>query len=221
MEDVWFIGPLMIKEKWILYVVAALVSYLVVKVLTKVKGIDPRVIESVWNAAMVFLLVWKGSYAVFHLFQTFQNPIALLYFTGGEKGVVLGFIAVLLYLFLRSKKEALGFSVYMDMTLLTLLTALCTYTLGRLMLDQPFSIVWLFEIVLYLSLLAYWVVKYKADKPLWPEILMWFSLGSIALSYYKPQIPILLGLSFSQWTYIVVSIIAIILSHKKTNFMKS
>ncbi|MGP4081846.1 hypothetical protein ACTWQL_18270 [Pseudalkalibacillus sp. R45] len=214
MEDVWFIGPLMIKEKWILYVVAAIVSYLVLKVLTKVKGIDPRVIESVWNAAMVFLIVWKGSYAVFYPLQTVKNPIALLYFTGGEKGVVLGFIAVLLYLFLRSKKEALAFSLYIDMTLLTLLTALCTYTLGRLVLDQPISIVWWFEIILYLILIAYWFIKSNADKLLWPETLMWFSLGNIALSYYKPQIPILLGLSFSQWTYIVVSIIAIIISYK-------
>ncbi|WP_059172035.1 hypothetical protein [Bacillus sp. FJAT-27445] len=80
-------------------VVAIFLAPLFLKAATKNKTGDWY-----WNVFFLFFLIAKLSYALFNWTTFIKSPVALLYFDGGSRGVVLGLIAVLSYLFWLAKK---------------------------------------------------------------------------------------------------------------------
>lgn len=129
MGDAWVVGPFVIQQKWVLYAASIAISYVMLRGFIKKKTLDIHVLDSLWNGFFIFLFIWKISYALFHPFQVIQNPLSLLYFTGGDKGVILGMLGTMLYLYWKSKRSSLAFSYYMETALFAVLTALGSYRL--------------------------------------------------------------------------------------------
>ncbi|MHA6252735.1 hypothetical protein [Oceanobacillus sp. CAU 1775] len=223
MDDAWIFGPFMIKEKWALYAIAFMVSYTAVRLAIKLKAIDRSVLESLWNGFFLFLVVWKLSYTLFHPIDVFKNPISQLYFTGGEKGVVAAFIAVIIYFLSIRKNKGISFHVYMETGLISIVTAIGVFQMLAWVMYYPGLYHLIVEVVLSFMLIFYWFITYKHDvKPLWMKMLVWFSLGELFISYFKPQIPIFLGFSFSQLVYIVICLLIMVISVRlKRNFIKT
>ena len=215
LDDVWVIGPLMMKEKWVLYVIAFIMSYTALRLAIKLKSIDHSVIDSLWNALFLFLVVWKLSYTLFHPIDVIRNPMSQLYFTGGEKGVVLALLSVVIYFLFKSKRNGLSFHLYMEIGLISVLTAIGIFQALVWIMYFPGLNHLLFEAMLSLVLLFYWFTKYESNRKwLWPKMIVWFSLGGLFISFFKPQIPMLLGFSFSQWVYIAVCFLVIVVSNR-------
>lgn len=203
MGDAWFIGPFLIQEKWALYVISIVISYITLRIVLKKKAIDSLMMDMLWNGFFTFLIVWKLSYALFHPISAFQNPISMLYFTGGDKGIILGVIAVPLYFFWKSKRNSFSFQRYMELGFLAALTAIGSYRV----------LVWIFYltdfILLFDALLPFAVMIYLVKSERWIASLLWFSLGELSFSYFKHGSPVILGFSWKQLFYITVAMICL------------
>lgn len=51
-------------------------------------GLNNPVLEDITNVAFCALVVWKFSVIIFNPVSVFKNPYYILYFTGGERGVL-------------------------------------------------------------------------------------------------------------------------------------
>ncbi len=204
MGDAWFIGPFLIQEKWGLYALAFIISYLVLRFVIKRKGIDVAIIDPLWNSLFYFFIVWKFSYALFYPKDVIENPISQLYFTGGDKGLVLGLIAVVFYFYWKGKRSSFSFHHYMELGMIAILTGLGVYR----------GLVWAFYLPSQLILLvdalfplAIVILLFRLGREHWAIVLAWFSLGALFLSYFKPDVAILLGFSLQQLIYITVALL--------------
>ncbi|MET3698959.1 hypothetical protein SAMN05877753_110194 [Bacillus oleivorans] len=61
--------------------------------------------DAVFNSVFLFVLIYKGSIALFRPVLLFENPKALLFFNGGQKGMFLAIIVIVIYLYVKIKKE--------------------------------------------------------------------------------------------------------------------
>ena len=61
--------------------------------------------DAVFTSVFLFVLIYKGSIALFRPDLLFQNPKAVLFFNGGQKGIVLAIFVILIYLCVKIKKE--------------------------------------------------------------------------------------------------------------------
>lgn len=203
--DAWFIGPFLIQEKWALYVISFVISYFVLRIVLKKKTIDSLIMDTLWNGFFTFIITWKFSYALFHPISVIQNPISLLYFTGGDRGMILGVISVLLYFLWKSKRSSFSFHQYMELGILAVLTAIGSYRV----------FVWLFYltehfILLFDALLPFAIVLYLIKSEKWLASVLWFSLGELLFSYFKHESPVILGFSWKQLFYFAVIVICLI-----------
>ncbi|MCP1161122.1 MULTISPECIES: hypothetical protein [Bacillaceae] len=96
------IGSLSMQVEWLSVAVALITASLLFRLIMKKKTGDWH-----WNAFFAYIVVWKGSYIFFHFGLFLQNPLSVLFFSGGIKGHTLGIITVIVYLFLQLKKNSL------------------------------------------------------------------------------------------------------------------
>ena len=205
MGDAWLIGPFLIQEKWALYVISFVISYITVRIVLKKKTIDLLIIDTLWNGFFTFLIVWKLSYALFHPISVVQHPISLLYFTGGDKGIVLGVIAVSLYFFWKSKRSSFSFHRYMEWGLLGAITAIGSYRVLVWLVYLTDDFILLFD-ALWPFVAMFFLIK--SEK--WIVSLLLFSLGELLFSYFKPESSVILGFSWKQLFYFAVIVICLI-----------
>ncbi|WP_257352170.1 hypothetical protein [Pseudalkalibacillus decolorationis] len=223
MGDAWIFGPIMIKEKWAFYFIAGLVAYIVIRFGVYRKSIKRSVLELLWNALLLFAFVWKMSYTVLHPLNVLANPMSQLYFTGGDKGILFALGAVLIYFLRRSKKEKMPVRTYIEPGLIAMLAALGTYLFLLMLMDYSSPLYSLLQIFLSVILVVYWFRNVgRGHQPLWPGMILWFSLGELLISYFNDRIPVWLGFSFSQWVFIAISFIVIVVSYRgKRSFNKT
>ncbi len=70
------------------------------------RRVDRQLASTVSNLFFTFVLVWKFSSIVIYFDYVRQTPMAVLYYNGGEWGLRLAVLAVLIQLFFYSKKHA-------------------------------------------------------------------------------------------------------------------
>lgn len=224
MGDAWFFGPVMIKEQWVMFFIAGLAAYIVIRIGLARKWIEPFVLDSLWNALFLFGVVWKLSYILLHPLTVWDRPLSLLYFTGGDVGVVFGLGAVMIYFLIRSHKENISSQTYIESGFISILVAYGSYQFLMLVLSFSPSLYPLFQMLLSGILFVYWFVNISHERKqvLWPSMILWFSLGELLLSYMKSHVSIWLGFSFSQLVFIALSLAMILLSYRmKANFNKT
>lgn len=60
------------------------------------------------TAFWLWLLLWKGSFLLFHPAATFRQPSSLLYFDGGERGIWLATLAVAVYFAAAARRSGVA-----------------------------------------------------------------------------------------------------------------
>lgn len=217
MGDVWLIGPFLIKERWIMYLIAGFIAYLIIRIGVAKKYIAATVPGRLWNSLFIFAVIWKFSYTLFHPMHVWAYASSQIYFTGGDKGVALGLGIALMYLLHQSKKEKVSLETNLEPGLITILASFGIYQLVASVMDADPLAYGLMQFLLCALLVVYWFVK-KASTPdvvLWPRILLWSGLGELFLSYFKVQASIWLGFSLFQWVLIILCLIVAVVTYKK------
>lgn len=102
----FLLGPLLIKYDWVLILLAGILSYFVVgKALNKEEDFKKDFINDMINAVLIGFFTYKFSSVLFQTENIINNPMEILYFSGGTKGLVLGLILALAYIAWRIRKS--------------------------------------------------------------------------------------------------------------------
>ncbi|WNB92805.1 redoxin domain-containing protein [Bacillus sp. NEB1478] len=107
MENYITVGSFPIKVVWLAILGSVLVAYGVLALKLKNEDDKKQLSEVLSNAIVMFWFIWKFSYAVLHPFLIFKHPLNLLYFNGGETGIIVGMIIAVLYLLCAAGKRHL------------------------------------------------------------------------------------------------------------------
>lgn len=119
------LGPLSIKYEWLFLLVAGVATYWIIQYILK-NHIDfqKEFIDSLVNAGIIFVVVYKFSIVLFRPSIMFDNPLGIIYFTGGIKGGYLGSIAGVIYFISMFYKKKWT----LKPTLTTLVYSIVTFT---------------------------------------------------------------------------------------------
>ncbi|WP_400164517.1 prolipoprotein diacylglyceryl transferase family protein [Brevibacillus sp. TJ4] len=111
MSDVIQLGPFLIQTATLVYVLAALSGYgaMGYRLRRQYPAYRRQITDLAGSGAILGLLIWKLSYAVFYPWKVWENPASLLYFSGGDRGVWLALGGVALYAIYRMRKAELPF----------------------------------------------------------------------------------------------------------------
>jgi hypothetical protein len=224
---VW--GPLMIKYNWIAIAFSALAAYIAMKYWLKGRpDISKPILEDITNVLFWALLIWKFSVIIFNPVAVLNNPYYILYFSGGERGIWLSAIVVLIFLSIQSKKRRITYWMYAAVLAVGLLSYKLFYSLIQLIFNDPTpSFLYdLSQIVLAIVLLI-WLYsrKERFEKPQEiNQLILWFSIGQMTSSFFKSfSTAVFLGLSSEQLAFLVIALCCLIVQNvrKKENFNES
>ncbi|MEH7387168.1 TlpA family protein disulfide reductase, partial [Bacillus sp. JJ1521] len=86
------IGSLAIMTKWVTLGIGIIAALLVLRIwLTKTqsKELAQAIFNILTNGVLIGFLAWKGSLLLLEPSLVLKNPMSLLYFTGGTKGLMI------------------------------------------------------------------------------------------------------------------------------------
>ncbi len=198
MPDVVQVGPFLLKMQWLVGIGSLLVGYLVIRYRLKVAGPnaagyrDERVIQTIENSALLALVVWKFSVAIFDPASIWANPMALLYYTGGAQGVWLAAVAALIYFYLRARRERVSVWVYGELVAVGLLAATAIYHLISLFWYHQGVQSDVLQIVTALTILL--LAFFRSGKEVGDALnldqaVLWFSLAQVGIAFLDPRRP--------------------------------
>ncbi|MGY4758496.1 redoxin domain-containing protein [Paenibacillus caseinilyticus] len=98
-------------------------------------GIGRPMGEAVQTALLLWVLVWKLSILLWEPKSILDDPVSLLYFNGGQKGVWLASIVSGLYILYAAERRQLDRILYSDSLLLALLGGYAAYAALMLLMD--------------------------------------------------------------------------------------
>lgn len=128
------LGPFNIKYEWLLLLFAAIATYFVLKKMFTNKRFQKEFIDTTINVTILSFLIYKFSIILFRPELIFENPIALFYFNGGTKGLVLALIIGALYLFWKVRKNKWNMADFVEGVIYTAISFLLSYWLLRTLL---------------------------------------------------------------------------------------
>lgn len=150
------------------------------------------------NAFWLWLLVWKGSFLIFHLVEFIQQPISLLYFDGGERGRWTASLVTAAYVWYRSLKQNLSMKMWIDIAAWFLFAGWLVYHMLLFAIGEEPT--WFHAVnagltaVILISLL---VSQKGCDTRKGLTHAIWFSIGNVLLLFLVPDRPVWL-VSFSK-----------------------
>lgn len=107
MENYISIGSFPVKMVWLAILGSALIAYGIINLKLRNEPDKKQLVDVLSNAVVLCWFVWKISYVVLHPILIVKQPFNILYFNGGETGLVLGIIGSVLYLLWTSGKREL------------------------------------------------------------------------------------------------------------------
>ena len=185
MQEVIQFGPFIVKLKWLIIAVSGLLGYGVLKYRLKGTNYSKDImLETFEKMFLMAIVVWKFSLILFSPITVVTNPLALLYFSGGNRGALLALAVLAIYLYHQTRKQQTSIWVYLDALAVGGLASLVLYHLLALVLKEPLVFHGTQSI---LSLLAlFWLFKRSetVGNPYHLNlVLLWYSLGQIFISY--------------------------------------
>ncbi|MEX2460640.1 MAG: hypothetical protein WD469_04970 [Paenibacillaceae bacterium] len=160
------------------------------------------ILSYVTNAFWLWLLVWKGSFLIFHFVEFIQLPISLLYFDGGERGRWMASLVAVAYIGYLFFKKKLSVKLWIDIGAWFTFAGFLVYHVLLLIIGEGPSwfhaVIAGFNAVLLISLLVY---QKESDMLKGLTNAIWFSIGNVLLLFLLPDRPLWL-MSFSKQQFV-------------------
>ncbi|MHB1654324.1 MAG: hypothetical protein ACYCVD_17895 [Desulfitobacteriaceae bacterium] len=212
-------GPFLLKTQWLVIVVSGLAGYVVLRYRLKpTEYPQKRIAETIENSLIIAFVVWKFSLLLFNPVSVVTNPLALIYFSGGERGAWLSVAVLVFYFYHRSKKEHVSIWVYGDLLAAGFLAATAVYHLILLFLHEQTVWIDLSKALISLLVLLAILRTRAVGKPYYlNQTFLWFSLGQVFVSYLDPlKHNYLWGFSKEQVLFLLLAVLSLTLD----SFMK-
>jgi hypothetical protein len=220
LELAYSVGPFLIKTNLIIVALSLTFAFVVTKYRLKREEASKKILDSIFNGVILGFVIWKFSYPLLHPLRTIENPLAILYFSGGAIGTILGVLIAAIYLRYISKKHQINLLTLIDgVTVAVISFFLFFYGLQSLFIpfDTFINLSGFIISVLFLVIMFY-KGTYPIKKKFILELILWWSISQIIISYIG-------GISFSfigifsttQVIYITLSFLIIIIQFKNRN----
>ncbi|HVJ49334.1 hypothetical protein [Desulfitobacterium sp.] len=187
------IGPLVLRIQWLVIILSIFIGNLMIRYRLKrfadlEDSIKDQIIVSIEESAVIAILTWKFSVVLFDPIRIVTSPLAILYYSGGERGIGLALVVVLVYFYYHSKKEHIPIGVYGDLLAAGFLIGMVAYSVIALWLNQQRAWIYGSEILLALLLYQLYFRNSKGTARLnnLNQALTWFSLGQVFVSFISP-----------------------------------
>ncbi|KJR46744.1 prolipoprotein diacylglyceryl transferase family protein [Desulfosporosinus sp. I2] len=189
MNETLQVGPFLLKTHWLVVIFSASVGYFIMRYRLKAAGYpDKRMIETIENSLITALMVWKFSLILFDPVSVVTNPLALLYFSGGEHGIWLAAVVAIVYFYLRAQKDQVSVWVYGDLLAAGFLAATAVYYLIDMVGNK--QMVWVDGSEIIIALLILLLIFRRSKEIGKPnhlnQVLLWFSLGQVGIAFLNP-----------------------------------
>lgn len=168
--------------------------------------------SAVVNAVIIWIIVWKGSQLLFTPSEVLANPLALLYFSGGVKGVWLASIVSIGYLLYKLGNQGHDVQDRVELVLIAALAWGAVHSGFNLLLIDENIVYYALGIVLSVVLLGYMLLRYQSNG--WNGIIaigLWLSLGRAAISFADDnRLPVLLSFGISQLVWLALALLLLV-----------
>ncbi|OLO26127.1 hypothetical protein BTR23_24010 [Alkalihalophilus pseudofirmus] len=214
MEQFFSIGPINLPIKFIYIGFAILAAYFAMKFRLKTSNYHSKqLIDTIFNGVIIGWVVWKLSYVLFHPVYAFTNPLGILYFDGGRKGIILALVLGFIYLYFKSYKQKVSIIVYIDLFSTGLFTGTIVFYFYQVSMNVIYHIG---QIGLaFLLLLA--IFNYVKEVGSWKRlstIILLYSLGQIFVQYFSNHYLVFFHLTLGQVIFCIVILITLALQNK-------
>ncbi|SDN57543.1 hypothetical protein SAMN05216498_2547 [Tenuibacillus multivorans] len=107
MTDVIALGPFSIYVPHLLSIMAMLLTALFgMTIVKKHRLLDyKKAFNLIVDYWIILLVTWKVSYFLYYPEALLQNPLSVIYFNGGELGIALGVLSVVVYIYYQHQKH--------------------------------------------------------------------------------------------------------------------
>lgn len=127
--NTWTLGPVVVSGQVLIVAAAVVAAYVVMRLrlrsaLTKGTGY-----ERPFEAMLIWFLVWKLSVILFQAQSVWNDPMTLLYFSGGTKGAWLATLLAACYVAYKDRSSS-NRGIYLDAWLVSIVSG---YTLYRIL----------------------------------------------------------------------------------------
>lgn len=211
------LGPFVLNFHLFILFVSAVTGLFILKYCWKKSGAEQQYSEKFTTALILGIIVWKVSLILFDPIGVIQNPLSLLYFSGGNRGIVLGLAAASAYLMYKMKKDQTPFWLNVDV-LFTGWIAGNTAFYGLTLVTSHFYI-WqtLLTFVFYMIIL-FLLLRRKHSigsfHMLQPYVI-WYCVGMITIPFFTSDRETMwIGLTSSQIIFVIIFIMTFILEAK-------
>lgn len=206
------LGPLMIRADIFMFLISAVVGFIVLKMRLRDREESDWIINSYINALIIGFVVWKFSIILFDPIRTMQNPLSLLYFTGGDKGILLGAALALIYIGIGLNKKRSWSTLLIKASVLAYLSASLTRYVFLYLWDENLGMIGLMYILLH-GLLSVWVWgKYDASIRVFGSFALWYSIGSVLIPFFDPnRNAVMAGFTSVQIAFGIIALIILVM----------
>lgn len=206
------LGPLMLNFELLNFILSAFTGYLALKYRISMANVEASIGDKFVTALLLSFIVWKFSLIIFDPVSVIRNPLSLLYFNGGDKGLWLAIIISVIFLWIRSRKDGTSLWMNVDVISIGLIAGSGMFHLLLLMKDTSNILFHLLYISFMVGLLVFLNISKKAvGNPIaLNQLVIWFSLGMIGIFFAeKGRAYWIFSFSLEQIFFFFIFIVAI------------
>ncbi|BBI36418.1 TlpA family protein disulfide reductase [Cohnella abietis] len=144
------IGTFVLSTELLVYLVAGMMGVLAVRIRQRLHPEREWLISVAWNAVFLWVVIWKASLLLFDLKSVIDNPMSLLFFSGGVRGLLLASAIVIAYIGFRYVRK-LGNAEGAALTATMLSGWVATVCLAQIVLSN--SVGFMTYLFLFISIL--------------------------------------------------------------------
>ena len=228
MQGIIQFGRFIINVQWLVLAISGTLVYIVLPL--RLKAVEPLnkvVQETLVDSLIIIGFVWKFSLIIFEPVKFVNNPLTLMYFSGGIRGFLLALVITATYLIYSSGKQGLSVWTYVDFITACFLAGTMIYNLIAAVLANQFLLFYGSRSLLAALLLLWQIKRFSPiGKPEnLNKLLLWFSLGEILIFHFKvPKLTfnnLIWGFSQQQLLFYALATFAIVVNlisgRKSTN----
>lgn len=112
LNDAIKLGPFLIKYYYLFIFISGCLAYIMMRYRLRLNlPLRDVVLNVITNGVIIWIFVWKFSYIIFNSSKAITNPQTILFFAGGNSGIILATLMTVIYLFVKlwnnSNKKAI------------------------------------------------------------------------------------------------------------------
>ncbi|GAA0134364.1 hypothetical protein YSY43_12040 [Paenibacillus sp. YSY-4.3] len=198
----------------LIFLLSAIIGYIVLNIRLRHREEGGWIKDAYVTALGIGFFLWKFSMLIFDPLEALSNPLSLLYFSGGQRGLWLGALGGMAYLVYKAYRNR-PFVQLLIRSLVLAYAAVQTVRFTMLFLWEG-TLGWELPLCALLSLVLWIAAWLKFESPLrsFMPIALWYSIGSAVIPFLEEnRYVVWLGFSLEQLLFVLLAVFLIFLDY--------